>query len=38
MELLKTEGVNLKFSEAAIKAISQIAAEVNAQVYIIFTF
>jgi len=32
MELLKTEGIDLKFSEKAIHAIARVAAEVNAQV------
>lgn len=32
MELLKTEGIDLKFSERAIQSIARVAAEVNAQV------
>eukprot|EP01111_Echinosteliopsis_oligospora_P015140 TRINITY_DN5881_c0_g1_i1.p1 TRINITY_DN5881_c0_g1~~TRINITY_DN5881_c0_g1_i1.p1 ORF type:complete len:544 (-),score=129.80 TRINITY_DN5881_c0_g1_i1:33-1664(-) len=32
MELLKTEGIDLNFTDSAIRAIAQVAAEVNSQV------
>jgi ATP-dependent HslUV protease ATP-binding subunit HslU len=32
IELLKTEGVTLRFSENALKSIAQIAADINSQV------